>query len=90
MVLSANTAANQENFIPFYPFVALKRNRGGRRDGKLRRDFGDRCQERLGVRILGGLQDLGGGANFDDFARLHDGDAGGELGDDGQAVRDQN
>ena len=45
--------------------------------------------ERLRIRMRGRSENLRGGTRFDDAAALHDGDARGELRDDGQAVRDQ-
>ena len=39
--------------------------------------------------MRGGAEDLLGGAGFHDAASLHDGDAGGELRDHGEAVRNQ-
>jgi len=36
----------------------------------------------LSVRVGGVVEDLGGGAEFDDAASVHDSDASSELGDD--------
>jgi hypothetical protein len=54
------------------------------------RKFGDGGEKLAGVGIFRLLKDLLGGAGLDELARTHDGDARGQLGDDGQAVRDEN
>ena len=50
---------------------------------------GGRGQETAGVRVLRVGEEGLGGALFDDAAVLHDGYAVGNLGDDGQVVRDE-
>jgi len=50
---------------------------------------GDGGEERLSVVVGGVVEDLGGGAEFDEAASVHDGDASGELGDDEFGAEEQ-
>ena len=50
--------------------------------------MGGHCvEERLGVWMARGPEDLGDGAGFDDLAGVHDRDAGAGVGDDAHVVR---
>ena len=46
-------------------------------------------EKATGVGVLRGAEELGGGSGFDQAAVLHDGDAVGDLGDDGEVVGDE-
>ena len=52
-------------------------------------DFGDGGYEGFRVGILGLRQDFGGGAEFDELAGAHNGNAGGQLSYDGQGMRNE-
>ncbi len=60
------------------------------RVGSAHRPQGRHCREqRLGVGVLGRVEDPGRGSVFDLFAADHDDDTVGDLGDDAHVVRDE-
>ncbi len=57
--------------------------------GAVGRESGDGAQQSLSVGMSGGLENVGLGAEFDQAAGVHDGDAIGYVRDDGEIVRDE-